>query len=116
MSDWLELCFNIMYDYTPNDFSTREARQKFAQISNHADTVGEYFYSTLKREKDYSNIVDKFTKLSELFYWNGIGYKESAQFNHAIDAFKKDMAICEKMLGINHEDTAATYNDIALCL
>ena len=111
--NWLGICFEGMYEYTPNDFSTTDVREKFAHIATHALSVGEHYSEFLGRDIATVKEDGIYEKAAELFYWTGCGYEAFAQYNQAIDSYNKDLGISEKFLGVNNPDTAATYNNIA---
>ncbi|MCL1913178.1 MAG: tetratricopeptide repeat protein [Eubacteriaceae bacterium] len=47
-----------------------------------------------------------------LFSWLGSYYNDYGEYTKALELNKKALAICEKVLGVEHPSTATTYNNI----
>ena len=103
--DWLTPVFYAMIEELPRDFSTRQAFIYFAQLAPHATTIA-----------NHANIYDDYEnkeRIAELCYLLGWGYDDSAEYNLALEWYKNTLEIQEKILGLEHPHTAATYNNVA---
>ncbi|MDR2569437.1 MAG: tetratricopeptide repeat protein, partial [Oscillospiraceae bacterium] len=105
--NWLETCFEIIYDYVPDDFSTLEARDEFSEIAAHAVSVAEYSRKTFISDEDLLTVAKLYDDLS-------YGFECIADLNSALKLGNKSIFIHEEVLGDNHPDTAKTYSNIAL--
>ena len=64
---WLDLCFDMMLDYIPDDFYIPETTEKFRSVIAHIDIIGSYLYTV------ETNLNDNIAKY---FSAAGIGHKE----------------------------------------
>ena len=71
------------------------------KLMPHAISIAEYF----SYEEDLT--------LSPLYNYIGIIYREMADYKNALKYHEKDRVICEKDLGIWHNNTGNTYDSIA---
>ena len=103
---WFDLCFNMMLEYIPEDFSLAETTGKFRSVITHIDVIGEYLYSDKTELND-----DK----AKFFSVAGVGHKEISNYNTALDYYFKAVSIRlnnnnEKMLGLVYNNIAVVYN------
>jgi len=109
-TDWLELCLDAMIAATPDeeDYSQREPRDWFAQLTTHAAAIISYaqiaYNSNVEKEKQKALLCAKIAT----------GSDQLALYNQAWEWNQKALAIREKVLGKEHPDTATTYSSIAL--
>jgi len=102
-SYWLDLCFNMLLEYIPEDFSLAEATGKFRSVIAHIDVIGEYFYAV---KTELSDDVAKFFSMA------GIGHKEISNYNTALYYYSKAESI--RLNNNNEKALALVYNNIAV--
>ena len=99
----IDICINILDKLRYSDFSTNESRTRFSPLVSH-------FLAVTNEISD----EDATEKIASLYYFLGYGYCELADYKLALEYYKKDSSILEKILGKEHPDTATTYNNMAL--
>jgi len=98
---WRRRCILILNELRFFDFSTRALRDRFLILAAHITAV------------TYKNIIEETEELANLYYFLGYGYNDLAEYKPALEYYKKALSIRENVLGKDHPDTAATYNNMA---
>jgi tetratricopeptide (TPR) repeat protein len=103
---WFDLCFDMMLDYIPEDFTTPEITEKFRSVITHIDVIGDCFNTA---ESDFTDDVAKYFSLA------GIGHKEISNYETALNYYFKSVSIRtknnnEKPLGLVYNNIAIVYN------
>ena len=106
-SKWIDICLRVFLSDIPRDYDTWESKEIFVHISEHAFSVVNYAYSY------YENQKSKGQSISELFFYLGYGFNKVGQYDKALECYHKTLEIREKVLDVEHLDTAMTYNNIA---
>ena len=102
---WLDICFNAMLEYIPENFTTAIITERFRLIAEHIDTVGSYLFT----ETTTDDNIAKFYSMA------GIGHKEISNYGIALDYYSKAVSIRlknnnEKSLGLVYNNIAVIYN------
>ena len=98
---WRNYCVSILNKFRFTDFSTAKYRADFLTLAPHIDSVTNGVSSD-----------DATVEVSQLYHFLGRGFDELANYPQALEWYGKALNICEKTLGEEHPDTAATYNNI----
>jgi len=98
---WRNYCVKVLNKLHFSDFSTTESRNLFLNLSTHIHSVTNAFSNKIANKE-----------VSNLYYFLGLGYYKLAEFNKALEYYRKDLVISKKVIGKEHPDTASTYNDI----
>jgi tetratricopeptide (TPR) repeat protein len=101
---WLICCFNMACAV---GYVNKWSMNAFKQNAPHVLAIAGHAEKALAGEE-----VQK--KTSRLYYVFGLGFYDSGKYSEALECFQKALAIREKVLGEEHPDTVATYNNIAL--
>ena len=102
---WVEICFEAMLEYIPEDFTTAEITERFRSIAAHIESIGGFLYA----ESTTNDNVAKFFSMA------GIGHKEISNYEIALDYYFKAVSIRqknnnEKALGLVYNNIAVIYN------
>ncbi len=97
---WVDICVQIMNEQIFTDFSTVEYRNRFINMYPHISTITQYLFSNRSEE------------IANLHFFLGKGLGESADYTEALEYHKKSLVIREKVLGEEHSNTAASYNEL----
>ena len=99
---WVEICFEAMLEYIPEDFTTAEITERFRSIAAHIESIGGFLYA----ESTTNDNVAKFFSMA------GIGHKEISNYEIALDYYFKAVSIREK--NNNEQALGLVYNNIAV--
>ena len=103
---WLYLCFDMMLEYIPEDFTIAETTEKFRTVITHIDIIGEYIYAAESNPND---------NIARYFSVAGIGHKEISNYDTALNYYSKSVSIRlnnnnERALGLVYNNIAVAYN------
>ena len=103
VEEWRNCCVNILNEFCYTDFSTAESRTRFSSLVPHIISVTSEI-----------NDENATKEVASLYFFLGDGFDELADYSQSLTWYKKSLDIRENVLGKDHPDTAATYNNIGL--
>jgi len=99
---WLNL-FDEIYHFEYGDIDSHEL---FLYLSPHVQAFTSNAATILMDDESQE-------KIARLYSEGGFGYRHLGYYNQALEWYQKALDIRENVLGIEHPDTAITYNNIA---
>ena len=108
-STWFNLCFEMMLDYIPENFTVSETTEKFRSVITHIEAISEYLYAAK------TNLDDNVAKYFSLA---GVGHKEISNYDTALKYYLMSVSIRtqnnnEKALALVYNNIAVVYNIMA---
>jgi tetratricopeptide (TPR) repeat protein len=105
MNNWLNICFDAMLKYIPENFTTVDETEKFRMVATHIDVIGSYLYTDTTTD----DTVAMFYSMA------GIGHAEISNYETALDYYFKSATIRQKngneqALGLIYNNIAVVYN------
>ena len=100
---WFNLCFDMMLDYIPENFTVSQTTGKFRSVLTHIETIGNYLFTA---ETDLDDNAAKYFSLA------GIGHTEISNYSAALDYLYKSVSI--RLKNNNEKALALVYNNIAV--
>jgi len=101
---WYIYAFNLLYNSFNYDYNKQNTWENCIEIISHVLNIIEY---TNEKSLEIVNTAYLFNKLAIIYYYQG-KYEETETL------YFKALKIREKVLGLNHPDTAESYHDLAL--
>ncbi|MCL1937955.1 MAG: tetratricopeptide repeat protein [Candidatus Azobacteroides sp.] len=99
---WRTCCIKILNEQIYSDFSTVESRALFSTLASHILSITDKIGSSESPKE-----------IAILYYFLGFGFDKLVDYSQSLEYYTKALSISEKVLGIEHPDTATTYNNIA---
>ena len=103
---WLQCClslFNKTYHFTYGDVAIQN---QFLKLTPHVEAFLDVATTILVNDNEKKEIA-------HLYHMGGFGNHHLGKYQKALEWYQKALAICERVLGKEHPDTATTYNNIA---
>ena len=97
---WRDYCLAVLDECRFFDFSTVELRREFQQLARHIEAICGHGETTEQET------------LGNLYDFLGYGFNQFADYDTALFWYDQALTISEKVLGLEHPDTATSYNNI----
>ena len=103
--DYIAYCLNTanVIDYK---YATKEDFDRFELDLPHISAIARFSESFLSGD-------EALKKVAHVYFIAGKGLSEKGEYAEALEYYNKALVIYENVLGVEHPDTAATYNNIA---
>ena len=103
---WAQCCLSLFRKVYNFEFGNIASQNQFLQLTTHVEAFLNYAVAILSGDEEKK-------KIANLYAMGGFGNLHLGNYPQALEWNKKALDIYEKVLGKEHPDTAATYNNIA---
>jgi len=105
---WLSCCLNMARAVFEYEWGNMDSMAAFERNVSHFLAIAGY------AEEAFGDDEEALEKTAWLYHKAGNGFHYSDTYREALEWYERAKVICEKVLGKEHPNTAATYNNIAL--
>ena len=106
--EYLVHCLDMAVDVFDYEYGTKEDFDSFAVNLPHALEIAGHTEEKLKNDDE------AMVKAGRIYHEAGFGLNRQGDYARALEWYYKALVIKEKVLGMEHPNTATTYNNIAI--